>query len=186
MEKERLIQMISTTLYFNTINESVLLELDIKNLFRPDTEILQELLDDKEIQRFIELSKRVVNKNDLSNEERKEFFNLLQNKKVIQYLETVSEGMKKQGFIGGTVFGGIYGGILGAGTALAKMGTMSGYVLGTSGSMMPVAVMAIVGAIAGGFIVGSLAHKVAGIIEGWRNKENLKKRASGITATQIG
>lgn len=149
--------MIYQTLIFEEMNSKNFISSELQTVFNNDN-LIKELLKDKNVSRFVELSRKLIGKETLTTDEITEFNTLLTNDKVKLYLENIDDLLKKKQFISFSLIGG----------ALALP------VLAFS----PIA--ATIAVIGSGILVGTLGTKVAGVLRRWKTIEDYRKWITGM------
>jgi hypothetical protein len=119
------------------------------------------------VKKFIALSKSLIDDPD-EKRGREELKNLLKDPKVRAYLIASEKVGQRIGWIQGGISGGAIGTVIGAATAGA---------LGWPGAA--IAALGLLGAAAGGAIVGYPMSKIVGILRRWKTEEEMTKGGLG-------
>lgn len=128
---------------------------------------LKALSNEPKVKKFIDLSKKLINDPD-EKKGQQELKNLLKDPKVRAYLIASEKVGQRIGWIQGGISGGLIGTITGIGTAAA---------LGWPAAA--VSALALLGAAAGGAIVGYPMSKIVGILRRWKTEEEMTKGGLG-------
>lgn len=142
------------------IGQSLLIESQV-----PKSPQMKELVQDPQVQRLIDLSKKGM-KGKLTPLEQKEIKSLLKDDKVEQYLQASKKVGQRIGWIKGGALGAASGSIHGAAAAVG---------LGATGSALGFFALVLLGAIAGGLTVGWISSKIHGILRKWKSEEELTR-----------
>lgn len=124
---------------------------------------LKALSSDPKVKRFIDLSKRLIDDPD-EKRGQEELKNLLKDPKVRAYLIASEKVGQRIGWIQGGISGGLVGTVLGALTAGA-----AGWPAAAIGAL------ALLGAAAGGTVIGYPMSKIVGILRRWKTEEEMTK-----------
>ena len=149
--------MLAQTLIFEENEKNFYIIDELNSVFNND-EMIRHLLKTKEVSRFVELSRRLVNKESLNGDELTEFNELLNNDNVKLYLENIDDILKKKQFFKFSILGG----------ALSLPLVMINPVL------------AILGIIGSGLVVGTTATKVASVLRRWKTVEEYRRWITGM------
>lgn len=121
---------------------------------------LKQLANDPKVKEFIELSKKTLKKPDKQTSQKMK--NLFDDPKIQSYLQASKKVGQRLGWIHGGAAGGALGWLGGAGTS-ALMGASIG----------AIAALGILGAVAGGLIVGYPVSKLYGILRRWNTEAKM-------------
>ena len=133
----------------------------------PKDSKLKVMAKDPKVQKFISVSKQIVNNPD-EKKGQQELKNLLKDPKVRAYLIASEKVGQRIGWIEGGISGGLLGTIAGGVTAGA---------LGWPAAAA--AALALLGASAGGVVIGYPASKIVGILRRWKTEEEMTKGGLG-------
>lgn len=114
---------------------------------------ISKFLKDPKVKRFVELSKKKVI-DDLTQEEIQEVNSLFKQKYIQEYIKAVEKVGARNGWIFGSITGGIIGSIA--------------TTLGLSGAGIPIFVLALMGAVLGGYSLGVISSKINKVIRRWK------------------
>lgn len=130
---------------------------------------ITKFLKDPKVKRFIELSKKKVI-DDLTPEEIQEINSLFKQKYIQEYIKAVEKVGSRNGWIFGSISGGIIGAIATA--------------LGLSGSGIPVFVLALLGAVLGGYSLGYVSSQINKVIRRWKAENDITSgKHTGVIVT---
>lgn len=152
-------------------NNTILYENALKRLFQSNESVISDLLQTDDVKKFITLSKTFVTKEGLSTDQQSEFNKLLDTKDVTLYLQRIDTEARKFNMINGSIYGLLPGIISGA---------LIGNAIG-----LPVAAMALLGGVVGGWLTGELLAKVKSIFQAWNNKTKLRRQNIGINTIEV-
>lgn len=132
----------------------------------PKNPALSDLLQNEKVKSFIDLSKKVVSgKVPLKDSEKEEIDNLFKDPMVKAYIAAAVQTGKRDGWIFGSLAGGILG-LIGASKIVASAGLTA---------FLPVFAASLVGAIAGGVAIGFVSSKALAILREWEAEDDVVK-----------
>ena len=149
--------MLAQTYIFEENEKNFYIIDELNSVFNNDN-MINNLLSKKEVARFVELSRKLINKETLNGEELAEFNKLLTNDNVKLYLENIDDILKKKQFIAFSLLGGAL--------AIPLI------------ALNPIAAtLAVIGS---GIVVGTTGTKVASILRRWKTTEEYRKWITGM------
>lgn len=140
--------------------------------FTDTKEALSKYFNIKEVKQFIEFSKKVVSDgfDSLSTKEQETFRGLFDDPEVKNYINAARRAGERDGWL----YGGFAGGFIGGGVGSMTGGAMSAANnVGLLGSLSAFIILGILGAAAGGTMLGWTFSKALSWIRKWRAEDDI-------------